>query len=912
MIRRLVIAVLVLLTLGCVAGGLFVLYIGSNLPKMVTLEDYRPRLVSEVYDSKGQKIGEFFNERRILTPYEKIPQRLVKAFVAAEDAQFFEHEGINFTAIARAMIANIKAGRKVQGGSTITQQLSRQLMLSLEKTWTRKITEIILSYQMEQNLAKEQILYLYLNQIYLGGSAYGVEAATQTYFRKPVEKITLAEAAILAGMPQAPSRYSPTINPRAAKQRQKYVLRRMVDEGFVTEEEAKKAGEEEVTIYVRENFASYGPYYLETVRQYLVAKLGAKAVLDDGLKIYTSLDLKKQLKAQQDVQKGLREVDKRQGFRGAKKNLATAAEIGQFLGEQKDKLIEELSPVRTLTLEGTLTKPAQSAKANTSAAASAERPSVPDYVALREIVDGVVTRIDDTLGLTYVRFAEGQGLIDIDTMKWARKPNPDVRSGNEVISKPSDALKAGDIIQVKVVSEKFDADSVNRRIGNLKKKKDPNLKINPPAFEKMAELELEQEPTTEGSLISFDLKTQDVLAMVGGYSYARSEFNRAIQAARQTGSSFKPIVYLAGLDKNYNPATMIVDAPIVYQDEKLSKYGESETSENKVWKPGNYDTKFGGDILFRNALIQSKNIPTIKILETVGVERVASYARRLGIFSPLNMDMSLGLGSSSVTLYEMTKVFSTFALNGKRIRPRFILSVKSREGQELLGPTSLDERFQEVYSKYDAEFEEKRRAFLQASANSGKTEGEATPDAEADKTIKNLPPLYFQDPDQLISPQTAYLITSLLAGAIKDPGATGAKARSMGRTVAGKTGTTNGYFDAWFIGYTPHIATGVWVGHDEEKSLGHGETGGEAALPIWIEYMQSALDGVEDRDFTVPPKIVFANIDNETGKPAVARTKVVVRQAFLEGTEPSVQLKSGVVEPDKSEERDFLKDDLTE
>ncbi len=903
MLRRLVLSVIALVLLAAVGVGLAVVYISSNLPKMVTLEDYKPLLVSEVFDAKGQKIGEFYRERRVLVPLQKIPKQLIHAFVSAEDASFFEHEGINLIAITRAMIANIKAGRKVQGGSTITQQLARQLMLSLEKTWTRKVTEIILSYRMEQNLTKEQILYLYLNQIYLGGSAYGVEAAAQTYFRKPAEKLTLAECAILAGMPQAPSRYSPIINPKAAKLRQRYVLRRMEDEGHITAQQHQEAVAQEITVYVRENFASYAPFYLETVRQFLVSKLGEKAVLDEGLKIYTSLDLKKQMQAQQDVQRGLRELDKRQGYRGAKKNLPTAQEIGQFLGEQRDKLVEELSPVRILTAEGGLDKAGVESGGQKRAAA----PTIPSYVAIGEIIDGVVTRIDDTLGLTYVRFAEGQGLIDIETMKWARKPNPEIHAGNAVISKPSEALKAGDVIQVRVASEQFDVDSVNRRSGILKKNKEVAAKFNPPDYKRYAELELEQEPIAEGALLAFDLKTQDILAMVGGYSFQRSEFNRAIQAARQTGSSFKPLVFLAGLEKGYSPATMIVDAPIVYKDEKLSKYGESETEENKAWKPGNYGSRFGGDILFRNALVQSKNIPTIKILESVGVERVANYARRLGIFSPLNMDLSLGLGSSSVTLYEMTKVFSTFATGGRRIRPRIVLSVKSREGKEILSQQSLEERFRDLSQKYDAEFEESRKRHLAEGAPSPTGSGSGGGTHGRDSM-----PIYFSDPDQLISPQSAYLMTNLLAGAIKDPGATGAKARSLGRTVAGKTGTTNGYFDAWFIGFSPQIATGVWVGFDDEKSLGQGETGGEAALPIWTSFMKSALDGIEDRDFTVPPGIVFANIDNETGKTPTARTKLVVRQAFLEGTEPSVQLKSGVVEPDKSQERDFLKEDLTE
>lgn len=911
----------VLLTLGLVAvvgGALITLHIASHLPQMVSVEDYKPLLVSEVFDINGQKIGEYFRERRLVLPYDKIPQKLVKAFLAAEDASFFEHGGINYFSILRALIADLRAGKKVQGGSTITQQVAKSLLLTPEKTYIRKIREILLAYKMESHLTKEQILYLYLNQIYLGSSAHGVEAAAQVYFRKHAADLTTGEISILAGMPQAPSRYSPIINPQLAKQRQRYVLRRMAETGVISEEEAKKVAEEPLLVYVRENYEEYAPHFTETIRQYLVQKLGEDQVLDNGLKIYTTLDIKKQMKAQKDVQQGLREIDKRQGFRGAQKNLKSIEEITQFLLESKDKLEDEKTPLRILQADGTLAQSTTQAvnaeeikkQSQKNLKGSKEVPkelkaTLPSYVSINDIVDGVVTKVDDQWGLTTVRFGDSQGMIDIDNMKWARKPNPQVQF--EQIGKPSQALKVGDVIRVKILGERMRADRINKKIADLKRAQKAKFTMpeNVPVLDKYVELGLEQEPAVEGALLAFDLKTNDVVSMVGGYDYKRSKFNRAIQAARQTGSSFKPFVYAAGLDHGFTPATVIIDAPIVYQDEKLAKYNDTEGgAETKTWKPGNYGSKFGGDILFRNAIIQSKNIPTVKILEKVGVERAATYARRLGVFSPLNMDFTLGLGSSSVTLYEMTKAFASFPLLGKRMHPRMIVSVKDRGGHEVLKDMMLDDRFEQEIKRLDDEFETRRKAALEKRQTQ-----QPTPAPEGKAPMVSIDDaLFFQDPEQLMSPQTAYLMTTLLQGAIRDPGATAAKARVLGRPAGGKTGTTSSYYDAWFIGFTPQYATGVWVGFDDERSLGQGETGGDAALPIWIEYMKTIHEGIEERDFAVPSKIVFANIDNETGKLASASSKVVVRQAFLEGTEPGKA--SQEVTP--QEEKDFFKEDLSQ
>lgn len=880
--------------------ALFLVYVTSTLPKLVTVQDYEPLVVSEVFDRNSHKIGEFFRERRTIVPYERIPKKMVEAYIAAEDSSFFKHGGVNFLAIGRAFLANLKAGRTVQGGSTITQQTAKTILLSSEKTYIRKIKDVLLAYKMEENLSKEDILYLYLNQIYLGQGAYGVMEASKVYFRKNLDQLTVGEIAMLAGLPQAPSRYSPVYQPARAKERQIYVLNRMAEEGYLTKDEAKKIIDEPVTVYIRKSYTEEAPFFLETVRQHLVKTLGEDQVLNKGLKIHTSLDLELQKKAQLDVQNGLRELDKRQGYRGAPKNLTDAKEIADFLLKTRNDLIDQKHQKRVIFKDGLTDAPGA-----LSLEKKEGQKNIPEYISTNQIVEGIVIKVDDTLGLVQVRFAESKGIIDLETMLWARKPNPEENYVANDIKVPSEALKVGDIVKVKVVGETFSSSRLNEEIAKKKKAQGKNYQApqDLPDFKQFARLELEQDPLVEGSLISFGLNSKHVLALVGGYDFQKSEFNRALQAARQSGSSFKPIVYAVGLDHGFAPNSVLMDAPVVYEEAIEGAEGNEGPGldEVKKWKPGNYDSKFGGDILFRTALIKSKNIPTIKILEKVGVNSVATYSRRLGIFSPLNLDLSIGLGSSGTTLYEMTKVFATFANQGMRFRPVFILSVESQSGQKLLENVSLDARFENELKQIDDNFEAERLEALAAQRGS------------EDAPKKKYQPIFFDNPDQLISPQTAYLMNSILTGVVAEPGGTGGAARSLGKVIAGKTGTTNGYYDAWFIGYTPQIATGVWVGFDNEKTLGRGETGGRAALPIWINYMQTALKDIPSKPFDVPPGIVFVSIDNETGKLASASSNNVVRQAFLEGTEPTAQQQSGTQNPAGQDEKtDFFKEDLNE
>lgn len=890
--KKVLLALSVLMILGLLGAYGTYKYVLTTLPKLITVEDYEPLLVSQVYDRNGKKIGEFFRERRVLVPYKQIPKDLVNAFLAAEDDQFFQHGGVNYLAILRATIANIKAGHSVQGGSTITQQVAKTLLLTSEKTMLRKVKDILLAQEMESHLSKEDILYLYLNQIYFGQGAYGIQLAAETYFRKPVSKLTLPEMAILAGLPKAPSAYSPVHNPTRAKERQVYVLKRMAEVGFVKPEIAEAAIKEPVKIYTREKFEGYAPFFLETVRQMLNSQIGEDTVLDRGLKIYTSLDLDKQIVAQEATIANLKDLDKRQGFRGPIKNVIEPKEVGEFLLKTRNNLISEVSPERIIQPDGKFIDYGPlDLKYDL-------KKGLPFYLKLGKVSEAVVSKVDDDKGLVYMRVAELEGIIDFETMKWARKPNSDKRFDLDQIKKPSQALKTGDVVLVKVVSDRFTAPRLSKPV--IVKGKAPAAPERAFDESRYIGLELDQDPVVQSSLISFDQQTQDVISLVGGTDYEKSQYNRALQAARQTGSSFKVIVYASALDKGYTPATPIMDAPIVFEEGKDDDEGQGD---EKTWKPSNHSKSFGGDILFRNALVKSLNVPTVKIIEDIKTEWAADYARRFGIFSKLNMDFTLALGSSSVTLYEMTKVFSQIGRLGKRMRPIMIHKVEDAKGKKLMDQIGLDLRFTKEQSEFDKSFEERRTTYLEELKTKTPEELEKMKDAKNHKADEFF---FFEDPDQLIRPTTSYLMVSLLKAVVEDKNGTGGRARSIGREVAGKTGTTNGYYDAWFIGFTPQIATGVWVGFDQEKSLGKGEVGGRAALPIWVDYMKAAHENLPQMTFSVPDGIVFANIDSDTGQLASTGSKNIIRQAFREGTEPTNSKNK------KEEDSDFYKQDLSD
>ncbi len=739
-----------------IVGGYAFYRVTRNLPQISSLSDYQPSIVTTIYADDSTPIAEYYLERRIVVPLEQIPQTLINAFVAAEDSRFFEHEGIDFFGILRALWKNIRAGGIVQGGSTITQQVTKSLLLTPERSLTRKLREAILAYRIEKYLSKEEILFLYLNQIYLGYGAYGVEAAAQNYFGKSLQQLNLAECALLAGLPQAPSRYSPHSHPQRAKERQVYVLNQMVADGYISADQAAEALAYTLDIKDKKDWNIGGvPYYAEHIRRYLEEKYGQEVLYRQGLKIYTAVNIGFQKAAQQAVIEGLHDLDKRQGYRGP---------LGHLASEQIEPFFQELK---------------ESSKTN--------------GLKQGDVTKGVVTRVLGKEKRVMVRLSDGLGILPLEKMEWARKPDPEIAYNVVKVRNPAKVLAIGDIVLVRLLEP-------DNKTGDWL-------------------LALEQEPEVQGALLCMENTTGYIKAMVGGLDFNSSQFNRAIQSRRQPGSSFKPITYAAALDKGYTPATIIIDSPIIYSDEQM----------DWKWKPKNYKERFYGPTLFRTALIFSRNVVTIKILRDIGVDYVIDYARRLGITSPLSRDLSLALGSSGVSLLELTNSYSVFANQGELVRPIFITKIVDRHGNVL------------------EEYKPQR--------------------------------------ERVLDKDTAYLMTHLLQEVVKF--GTGWRARAIKGPTAGKTGTTNNLQDAWYIGFTPSYVTGVWVGFDGDRTLGKYETGSRAASPIWVAFTKQILEEKPIRVFTVPENVVFAKIDARTGLLAKPGDANAIFEAFKEGTAPT-------------------------
>ncbi len=752
---------------GLSAYGAYMAYrhFSVDLPSIAALREYRPPTVTTVYSDDGRKIAEFFRQRRIVIPLEEIPETLIQAFIAAEDSRFYEHPGIDLKSIVRAFLKNLEAGTVVQGGSTITQQVTKSFLLTPERNYRRKAREAILAYRIDKAFSKDRILYLYLNQIYLGHGAYGVQAAAGNYFNKSAGDLTLAESAMLAGLPQAPSRYSPFRHPERARERQEYVLNRMVKEGMITPAEAERALKEEMDIQPRRNlYLEQVPFYTEHVRRYVAEKYGEDILYEGGLEIHTAVNVEMQAAGRRAVDRGLRDYDKRHNrYRGPEDHLEGEAADG-FLESQRERW--ESDP--------------------------------PEAGA---VVRGIVTAVESGSGAT-VRMGDAVGTLDYGGQRWAGR-------------KELAAIKVGDVISVR-------------------------LKSAPEADGGDWTLSLEQAPEAEGALLCVETGTGHVKAMVGGREFRESQFNRAIQAVRQPGSAFKPIIYAAALDKGFTPATEIIDNAVVYKGGGRG---------GRDWKPKNYDRKFYGPTLLRKALAKSRNLSTIKVLSDIGVPYAVDYARKLGITSDLHPELSLALGASGVTLLEMVRAYSVFANLGDMIEPVFVTRIVDRDGKVL------------------------------ETADSA--------------------------PRRVIEKSTAYLMTSLLTSVVQE--GTGRRVRALGRPAAGKTGTTNDLHDAWFMGYTPGFVTGVWVGYDQERSLGRRETGGRAAIPLWLDFMKEILEGRPERAFQVPDGVVFARIDAETGLLPVPETERTIFECFKEGTVPKKhsERSDSVTAPDR-----FFKSDI--
>ncbi len=588
-----------------VAGVYF--HLSEKLPKIATLKDYRPPVITTVYSDDNRKIAEFFKERRIVIPLSQMSPMLKNAFIAAEDARFYTHKGIDILSIIRAFFKNIEAGAIVQGGSTITQQVAKSFFLTPQKSYARKIKEAILAYRIDRKFAKEEILFLYLNQIYLGHGAYGVEAASENYFGKSAQELNLAECAVLAGLPQAPSRYSPFRYPERAKQRQIYVLNRMVGEGYITNHQATEAINRVLDIKPRRNiYIEEVPVYTEHIRRYIAKTYGNDVLYEGGLKIYAAVNVEMQKIAREKIEEGLSALDKRQGYRGPIAHLPPEA-IESFSKALQDEL--DMAPLE----DG-------------------------------RIVNGVVIEVNDKNDTAIVRMGKALGVIRIEDMRWARKPDPEIAYYEARVKHPGEVLKVGDVIQVRVKQKIFNTDRWW--------------------------LVLEQAPKAQAALLCIESETGYVKVMVGGLDFRESQFNRAVQSRRQPGSAFKPIIYASALDKGYTPATTIIDSPIVYQD----------IDHDFTWKPRNYKERFYGPTLFRDALAKSRNVVTIKILKDVGIDYAIDYARKLGITSTLSRDLSIALGSSGVSLLELVRAYSVFNNLGYLVNPVFITKILDRDG----------------------------------------------------------------------------------------------------------------------------------------------------------------------------------------------------------------------------------------
>jgi penicillin-binding protein 1A len=776
--------ILAILALTSMVGlGGYYLYLLTSLPKVDRLADYKPPIVTQVFSDDGTLVGEYYLERRTVVPVDKIPKKLIQAFVSAEDSNFFQHQGLDYLGIFRAALKNLMSMSKKEGASTITQQVARSMLLTPEKKYSRKIKEAILAKRMEEKLSKEEILYIYLNQIYLGGGSYGVEIAAETYFGKEVENLNLAEMAMLAGLTKGPELYSPIKHLDRARERQEYVLQRMVKEGYITSAEAEHARKTPIVISsLKKMNSDQSAYFLEHIRIQLVEKYGEELLYKGGMKIYTTMNAEMQKAAHENILNGLKDVDKRQGFRGPVSRL-NPEEVELFC-----RKVEQ--GISTTSLKK------------------------------GETYQGVVVAVNTAKGEITLRTGDRTGTLGKKNMAWAGKVPLLNRYGNNEKNEKK-TISLGAVLEVSVVT--------------------------PDRNKQGAVFALDQEPSAQAALVALDPKSGAVKAMIGGYDFRRSQFNRAVQAYRNPGSAFKPIIYAAALDKGMTPASIIVDAPIEY-----------DVTSEKSWKPRNYDNKFRGPVTMRDALTNSINVVSIKILEHIGVDYAIQYAKKLGITSPLSPNLTLALGSSSVTPLELTSAYAVFASGGFRTTPYFITKVVAGDG------TILEET-------------EPPRVPVLAPMSSATQETSVGPENYGNGNVRSAIPV--------VSPETCYIISNLMESVVTS--GTGQRARALGRPVAGKTGTTNDMKDAWFIGYVPQLVAGVWVGYDQQRSLGASGSGGQAAAPIWTGFMRSALANIPIQPFMPPADVSFVSINSRTGLLARQGQPNSIMECFVSGTEPT-------------------------
>lgn len=800
--------------------------LSRELPEIRSLADYRPKQATVVRGKDGQVVARFATERRTVVPYERFPQVVIDAVLAAEDDQFFEHQGVDWVGIARCAVKNALSGRAVCGGSTITQQMVKTFLLTPEKKLTRKLKELMLAKRVEDALSKQDILFLYLNQIYFGHGAYGIEEASRVYFGKSAEKLTLEQAALLAGLPQSPNRLDPFRRPDRALGRRAYVLRRMLEVRKIDQAAHDRAARMPIELASVDADFDNSNHYVAQVRKDLADILTQKGldpalVQDGGLTVYTGIDSALQRAAEAAVRTGLRELDKRQGWRGPLHRLTPddLAELKVALDVRRATVspsIAELPGGGYQPVIWDLTSVAELPPESRTLAGMVEEARF-RRLALETTVAGLVTEIDEAAKEAHVALG-GEVVIKLPLrtgLGWARKRNLQYLTPRPTTV--GEVLKKGDLVLVR-----------------------PTAFGKPDPLGRPSEVVgvLEQVPEVQAALVAMDPSTRLVRALVGGYGIGAGTFNRATQAERQAGSTFKPFVYGAALEHGFSTISTCLDRPHVDHD----------TGSAKAWKPKNYDGKFDGEITLRTALTKSKNLCSVWVMDELKrrfreanpgddwrekwreANPVVKLAAAAGVKARLPADSdALALGSATVTPLEMTNTYATLATGGLLDEPVFI--------EKVTDPTNA--------VLYTAE-------------------------SKARQTIK---------------PQLAYLITSLMQSVVED--GTARAVTALKRPVAGKTGTTNDSHDAWFIGFTPDFVAGVWVGFDQAANLGPGETGGRAAIPMWLDFATVALEGVPVHEFAVPPGVTLVPVDPKTGLLARFDAPDTVLEPFLAGTEPT-------------------------
>jgi penicillin-binding protein 1A len=762
------------------AGVFYVLHhYGRDLPEFAQLADYEPPIVSRVYARDGRLLAEFATENRVFVPVEAIPGRVIKAFIAAEDQNFYKHNGVDVMAIGRAVLTNVKLyiqGRRPVGASTITQQVAKNFLLTNELSYERKVKEAILALRIERALDKNRILELYLNEIYLGARSYGVAAAALNYFDKSLDELTIAEAAYLAALPKAPNNYHPIRRRDAAISRRNWVINRMLQESFITAEEATDAVAEPLEARPKgEVKLARAEYFAEEVRRELADLYGESALYEGGLSVRTTLDPRLQDIADRSLRQGLISYDRRHGWRGALGQLELSDEEGAWL-----------EPLWAF-----------------------ERP-----VGVEDWLLAVVLEVADEAATIGVE-DEAIGTIPFAEVRWARPWIEDQKVGGAP-TRVGDVLQPGDVILV----ERVLLDAAGNEYPD-------------------ATYGLRQVPDVDGAIVALDPHTGRVFAMSGGFAYDRSEFNRAIQALRQPGSAFKPFVYLAGLDSGFTPATLILDAPFVI---------DQGAGQGK-WKPANYTKKFYGPTPMRVGVEKSRNLMTVRLAQAIGMEKVSAYASRFGIVDNMPAVLAMALGAGETTLMKLTTAYAILVNGGKNITPTMIDRVQDRDGLTV--------------------FRHDRRA---------------CPDCLAVEWTGQEVPELPDDRETVADPTSAYQVVGMLQGVVRR--GTGRRIAELGRPLAGKTGTTNDNMDTWFIGFSPDLAVGVFVGFDEPKSLGPKDTGSNVAAPIFKAFMREALEGEPLVPFRTPANIRLVRISADTGLPARPGDRNVYLEAFRPGTVP--------------------------